>query len=194
MARPVKVTDSIIFESVFSIILNEGIERLTFDNLATKVGLVRTAIANRFKNKHSLLVAADTYYLAQSSSLLEQAAATEPNAIRAIINGLSAEMRFAISPQAYSNSLSLFSLSIVTPELYRNYRQVYLEQQKTITFLLEQAKNEGLLRHDIHPTEIAQQIQVVQQGAAHTWVILQEGTIGSYIERAILATLKPYRT
>ena len=61
MARPVKVTDAIIFEAVFSIILEEGMESLTFDTIAAKVGLVRTAIANRFGNKHSLLVTADAY-------------------------------------------------------------------------------------------------------------------------------------
>lgn len=193
MARPVRVPDSIIFETVFSIILEEGLENLTFDNVAAKVGLVRTAIANRFKNKHSLLVAADAYYLAQSSNLLEQAAATEPTAVQAIINGLCAEMRFATSPKAYSNSLSLLSLSITTPELYQNYRQAYIAQRASIANLLERAKAEGALRHETPSKEIAQQIQISQQGAAHTWMVLQEGSVDDYIKRAIVATLEPYR-
>lgn len=193
MARPVKATDSDIFEAVFSIILEDGMENLTFDSVAAKVGLVRTAIANRFGNKHTLLAAADAYYLAQSSNLLEQAAATEPTAINAIINGLCAEMRFATSPKAYSNSLSLLSLNITTPELYQNYRQAYGVQQASIASLLERAKEEGELRRDIDAHEVAQQIQIAQQGAAHTWMVLQEESMESYIKRSIQAILKPYR-
>lgn len=193
MARPVKVTDSDVFEVVFSIILEEGMERLTFDNVATKVGLVRTAIANRFGNKHALLVAADTYYLAQSSNLLEQTTATESTAINAIIDGLCAEMRFATSPKAYSNSLSLLSLSITTPELYQNYRRAYIAQRSSIASLLERAKEEGALQYDIDSKQLAQQLQIAQQGAAHTWMVLQEGSVDDYIKRAILATLEPYR-
>ena len=193
MARPVKVADSIIFEAVLSIILDKGMEHLTFDTVAAKVGLVRTAIANRFKNKHTLLVATDAYYLAQSNDLLEQAAATEPTAIQAIISGLCAEMRFATSPRAYSNSLSLLSLGITTPELYQNYRRTYLVQQGTIANLLEQAIEQGELRTPVRPQELARQIQIAQQGAAHTWMVLQEGSIDDYIKRAILITLEPYR-
>ena len=193
MARPVTVGDSIIFEAVFSIILEEGMGNLTFDNVAAKVGLVRTAIANRFKNKHSLLVAADAYYLTQSSSLLEQAAANAPTAVQAIVDGLCAEMRFATSPKAYSNSLSLLSLSITTPELYQNYRQAYSAQQTSIASLLERAKEEGAFRQDMQSHEVAQQIQIAQQGAAHTWMVLQEGSIDGYIKQSILTTLEPYK-
>jgi len=193
MARPIRVSDSVIFDAVFSIVLEGGMENLTFDAVAAKVGLVRTAIANRFKNKHSLLVAADAYYLAQSSNLFTQATATEPTAVQAIINGMCAEMRFATSPKAYSNSLSLLSLSITTPELYQNYRQAYIAQRASIANLLERAKAEGALRHETPSKEIAQQIQISQQGAAHTWMVLQEGSVDDYIKRAIVATLEPYR-
>lgn len=194
MARPAKVTDSVIFEVVFSIILNEGIEKLTFDNVAKQVGLVRTAIANRFKNKHSLLVAADAYYLARSNDLLKQASATAVTPVEAIIEGLCAEMRFATSPKAYSNSLGLLSLGITTPELYVNYRQAYLGQRTTIAALLEQAKKEGALESGVDSKELASHIQIAQQGAAHAWMVLQEEPVDYYIKRSILAVLKPHTT
>lgn len=192
MARPVKVTDAVIFEAVFSIVLNEGMDHLTFDNIATRVGLVRTAVVNRFKSKHSLLIAADAYYLDQSNALLQQAAATEPTPIQAIIAGLCAEMRFATSPKTYSNSLSLLSLGITTPELHQNYRQAYLAQRTSVAILLDQAKREGTLDSKVDTTELAQQLQITQQGAAHAWMVLQDEPIDRSIKRSILATLKPH--
>lgn len=193
MARPVKAADSVIFEAVFSIILNEGLESLTFDSVARKVGLVRTAVANRFKNKHSLLVAADAYYLTQSSNLLEHAAATASTPIQAIIGGLCAEMRFATSPKTYSNSLGLLSLSIAVPELYANYRQAYLAQRTAIVNLLDLAKKQDLLRPDANSADLAESIQIAQQGAAHAWMVLQDEPIDRYIERSILAVLEPFK-
>lgn len=193
MARPVQVSDAEIFEAVFVIILEEGLDKLTFDRIAKKVGLVRTAIVNRFKNRQALLLAADTYYLEQSESTLEKAALVTTDPIDAIIKGLSAEMRFATSPQAYSNSLAMLAYGFNTPHLYQNYQRAYLTQRRIIASLLERAKADGELQPETNCQQLAQLLQVVQQGAAHTWMMLQDATVETYLERFIQAALRPYR-
>ena len=192
MARPLQVSDAAIFEAVFSIILDEGLDNLTFDRIAQKVGIVRTAIINRFKNRRTLLVAADTYYLEQSESALETAAKVTNDPIRAIINGLCAEMRFATSPQAYSNSLAMLAYGFNSPKMSQNYRRACLAQRKFITALLERAKAEKKLQRETNCKELAQLLQVTQQGAAHTWMMSQDATVEVYIEKFIQMTLRPY--
>lgn len=193
MARPVQVSDAEIFEAVFVIILEEGLDKLTFDRIAKKVGLVRTAIVNRFKNRQALLLAADTYYLEQSENTLEKAAQVTTDPIDAIITGLSTEMRFATSPQAYSNSLAMLAYGFNTPQLYQNYQRAYLAQRSMIASLLEQAKADGELQPETNCQQLAQLLQVVQQGAAHTWMMLQDATVETYLEKFIQAALRPYR-
>lgn len=193
MARPVQVSDAEIFETVFSIILEEGMDSLTFDRIAQKVGLGRTAIVNRFKNRQTLLLAADAYYLNQSENALEKAAKVTSDPLDAIIAGLSAEMRFATSPQAYSNGLAMLAYGFNTPDLYQNYRQAYIAQRRLIASLLERSKIEGRLRPEVDCQLLAESLQVAQQGAAHAWMVVRDATIEAYLEKYIQAALHPYR-
>lgn len=191
MARPVRVTDTAIFEATLSIILEEGLEKVTFERIAQKVGLVRTAVANRFKNKHLLLVAADAYYLAQSRDVFEKAAVTEDDPLQAIISGLGQEMRFATSPKAYRNGLALLAYGFGETEILMNYQRAYLAQRALIISLLEQAKQEKMLRPEVAARELAEQLQAAQQGAAHAWMVLQDASIEEHISRHIQAIIKP---
>lgn len=193
MTRPKQVSDARIFEIVFSIILKEGLENLTFERIGREAGLVRSAIVNRFRNKHQLLLEADAHYLEQSAATFEEAVQKESSPIEAIYEALCAEMRFATSQETYANGSALLLLAYKTPEMFANYKNAFVKQRNTIAALLRQASDGGLLVRDIDHDQLAREIQVTQQGAAHMWMMLQEMPLDEYITQHIDAALKPHR-
>lgn len=192
MSRPRRITNEAIYEAAHEIIMEHGLDSLTFQALSDAAGLVPAALVRRFKSKQRLLVEVDRYCLETAANVLAEAAGRFESALDAIVYGLSSEMKFAVSAKVYINGLAFLLKSLDSPELYKNYQAAFKRQEDDIRQLLEKAVMQNELAQDVDCAKLAKLLQITQQGACHMWIMLQEEPIERCIERNLRTLLRTY--
>lgn len=192
MSRPRRITNDAIYKAAHEIIMQYGPDKLTFQTLSARTGLVPAALVRRFKNKEQLLIEVDAYCLETGANTLVEAAERFDSSLDAIVYGLSNEMKFAISASVYINGLAFLLKSLSSPGLYKNYQVAFGRQMDDIQQLLERAVANKELKQDTDCAELAKLLQITQQGACHIWIMSQEEPIEKCVERHIRALLRMY--
>ena len=192
MSRPRRVTNESIYEAAHEIIMQYGPDKLTFQTLSDRTGLVPAALVRRFKSKGQLFIEVDTYCLESAANTLAETAERFDSPLEAIVHGLSNDMKFATSARIYINGLAFLLKSLSSAELYKNYRIAFRRQADDMQQLLQKAVAQNELKQDTDCAGLAKLLQITQQGACHMWIMSQEEPIEKCLERHIRALLRPY--
>lgn len=193
MARPRLVSDQAIIAAAYDLLMESGAGGLTFEALASRVGLVPAALVRRFKTKQELVLQVDRYALERTNSKVEEAMNKTSSPIEAIIAQFTTELGFASTLERFANGQEFLLMDFRHKALYDNYKVSFLHRHNQIAELLEKAQTEGELEGIGDMFELARQLGMLLHGAGHVWAMTQEGPIEVYIRHHVLLALKPYR-
>lgn len=193
MARPRTVTDEVLIEAAYKLVMSYGLRGLTFEKLSAEVGLVPATLVRRFSNKQKLLLEVDRYALARSNAQLQVVRDKAGSPLKAILAGFIAELSFATTIERFIHGQEHLLMDLGNKELYTNYHASFLERHEKVRELLQSAQARGEISDAIDPEEFAQFLQMILHGAGHVWAMDQKGPIEAYINKYILLALRPYR-
>lgn len=192
MARPQTISDQIIIEKAYDLLMKDGPHGLTFEKLASQVGLVPAALVRRFKNKKELLLQIDRYALKMTNQKVEEAIKNASSPVEAIIAQFVSELAFASSIERFVNGQEYLLMDLGDETLYNNYLLSYEHRHRQIVDLLQRAiANDELIIRDV--SLVARHLEMIAHGSGHVWAMTQQDTIETYIREHILLALEPYR-
>lgn len=193
MARPRRVSDQTILAAAYELLMEQGPRSLTFESLASRVGLVPAALVRRFKNKHHLLLQVDRHALERSNTKVEEAKEEAASPVDAIIAQFTTELAFASTLDRFANGQEFLLMDFRDTDLYTNYQASFAHRHKQIIELLQKAQANGELGEIDDVSELARHLEMLLHGAGHVWAMTQEGPIEDYIEQHVQFALAPYR-
>lgn len=169
-----------------------GPNKLTFEKLGEKVGLVPAALVRRFATKKNLLLEIDRYALARSSARRDETIALQTSPIDAIVAGFVAELSFATTLERFIHGQEFLLMDFSEKDLYTNYQDSFYQRHQQVASLLRRAQARGEISAAIDADECARLLQMILHGAGHVWAMSQEGPIEDYINHFVRFALKPY--
>jgi|GEM_PF-724871 len=193
MARPRLVSNQTIINAAYELLMEHGLSGLTFETLATHVGLVPAALVRRFKNKHELILQVDRYALERTNSKVEEAMEKTASSIEAIIAQFTTELAFATTLERFANGQEFLLMDFRHKDLYNNYQISFEHRHQQIIELLQKAQTTGELREIEDIPDLARHLEMLLHGAGHVWAMAPEMPIEDYIRHHTLLALKPYR-
>lgn len=193
MARPRLVSDQTIITAAYELLMDHGAAGLTFETLATRVGLVPAALVRRFRNKQELILQIDRYALELTNSRVVEAIEKTASPIEAIIAQFATELGFASTLERFANGQEFLLMDLRHKNLYDNYRISFEHRHQQVIELLQEAQTSGELKNIGNASELARHLAMLAHGAGHVWAMTQDLSIDEYIRSNILIALKPYR-
>jgi AcrR family transcriptional regulator len=192
MARPRSITNEAILAAAFEILIEQGPNSVTFEQLSERVGLVPAALVRRFGNKKQLFLEIDKYALRRTNAKVQEAVAQAASSVEAIITQFSTELWFATTVARFANGQEFLLMDLRDKTLYDNYRSSFEHRHQQIIELLEKAQADGELEDiaDIH--ELTRHLEMLIHGAGHVWAMTNETSIDDYISHHVKLALKPY--
>ena len=193
MSRPRLVSDQTIITAAYDLLMEQGPRSLTFESLASRVGLVPAALVRRFKNKQQLLLQVDRHGLERTNAKVAEAMEDKKSPIDAIIAQFTAELAFASSLERFANGQEFLLMDFREKDLYGNYRVSFEHRHQQIIELLQQSQAAGELEAIDDASELARHLEMLLHGAGHVWAMTQEEPIETYISQHVQLALQPYR-
>lgn len=193
MARPKLISDQTIVTAAYELLMEHGLSGLTFETLATRVGLVPAALVRRFKTKQGLMLQVDRYALERTNSKVEEAMEETSSPIEAIIAQFTTELAFATTLERFANGQEFLLMDFRDEDLYKNYQISFEHRHQQVIELLQNAQATGELGEIDDIPELARHLEMLLHGAGHVWAMAQEMPIEDYIRYHILFALKPHR-
>lgn len=193
MARPRLIESEVIVREAYALILQSGPNKLTFESLAARVGLVPAALVKRFKNKQQLIIEIDQYALKRTTVRLAEVLATNASPVQAIIEYFVTELDFATSIDRYANGQEFLLMDLRHKHLYDNYCKSFEQRHSQIVELLLKAETCGELKDLQDRHSVARHLEMIAHGAGHVWSMTQERPIEDYVADNVLFALKCYR-
>jgi AcrR family transcriptional regulator len=141
--------DQAILSAAFDVFVERGIDGASIEEIAAKAGVARTTLYRRWSSKEELIARA----IGETRGNPEQRAVSNRIPLkqlpRVLVDAL-AEM--FTRPEFRKVAARLIGSVPTCPELMETYWRSYLApRRKLVASLLEQARSEGLIRHDADP-------------------------------------------
>lgn len=193
MARPRLTSDKKIIAEAYELIMERGLDSLTFEKLGKRVGLVPAALVRRFKNKQQLLLHVDRYGLERTDEKMKEAVAASASAVDVIIAQFTAELAFASTIERFANGQGFLLMDFQDKGLYDNYQVSFIRRHEQVVDLLEKAQADGELQGISDSSALARHLEMILHGSGHVWAMTQEGAIDEYIRYHVEFALEPYR-
>ena len=178
--RPRTVSDEAIYEAVTTVVGEVGPSGLTLGAVAERVGLSAPALTQRFGSKRNLLVAYAEAAAGGIDDLFQRVQKTAPSPLTALRAAL---IEFTIgvgSRDSIANHLAFLHLDLTDPELGAHAARQSRQLRRSIARLITQAIDAGELT-SADPTELADTIYTVYNGALVTWAIDGRGSLPRWL-------------
>jgi AcrR family transcriptional regulator len=178
--RPRTVSDEAIYEAVSAVVGEVGPSGLTLAAVAEKVGLSAPALTQRFGSKHNLLLAHAEAAAGGIDDLFERVRRTSPSPVSALRAALIEFNSGVDSRETFANHLAFLHLDLTDPELGAHAARQSRLLRRSIARLIEEAIDAGeMLAED--PTELADTIYTVYNGALVGWAIDGNGSLPRWL-------------
>jgi AcrR family transcriptional regulator len=178
--RPRTVSDEAIFAAVTAVVTDAGPAGLTLAAVADRVGLSAPALTQRFGSKRSLLLAHADAAATGVDELFSRIRCTSPTALSALRSGLLEFNAGIDSREAIANHLALLHLDLTDPELGAHTAKQSRLLRRAMTRLLEKAITSGEVE-PTDPTELADTVYTVYNGALVSWAIDGTGSLARWL-------------
>jgi len=182
--RPRTVSDEAIFKAVKAVVTDVGPAGLTLAAVADRVGLSAPALTQRFGSKRSLLLAHAEAAATGVDDLFTRVRCTSPTALSALRAGLLEFTAGIDSRDALANHLAFLHLDLTDPELGAHAAKQSRLLRRAMTRLLEEATATGEI-DDTDPTELADTVYTVYNGALVTWAIDGTGSLARWLSERL---------
>jgi AcrR family transcriptional regulator len=182
--RPRTVTDEAIFKAVTAVVTDVGPPGLTLAAVADRVGLSAPALTQRFGSKRSLLLAHAEAAATGIDDLFTRIRCTSPTALSALRAALLELTAGIDSRDAIANHLAFLHLDLTDPELGAHAAKQSRLLRRAITRLLEEATTTGEIE-STDPTELADTIYTIYNGALVTWAIDGTGSLARWLSERL---------
>jgi AcrR family transcriptional regulator len=182
--RPRSVSDEAIFEAVRAVVTEVGPSGLTLAAIADRVGLSAPALTQRFGSKRSLLLAYAEAAATGIDDPFNRARSNSPTALSALRAALLELTAGIDSRDAIANHLAFLHLDLTDPELGAHAAKQSRLLRRAITRLLEEATTTGEIE-STDPTELADTIYTIYNGALVTWAIDGTGSLARWLSERL---------
>ncbi len=182
--RPRSVSDEAIFEAVSAVVTEVGPSGLTLAAMADRVGLSAPALTQRFGSKRSLLLAYAEAAATGIEDPFNRARSNSPTALSALRAALLQLTAGIDSRDAIANHLAMLHLDLTDPDLGAHAAKQSRLLRRAITQLLEEATTTGEI-DSTDPTELADTIYTIYNGALVTWAIDGTGSLDRWLSERL---------
>jgi len=193
MARPRTISDQNIITAAYELLMERGLDGLTFETLSERVGIVPAALVRRFERKQKLIAQVDNYALALTNSKVAEALEKTASPVEAIIAQFTTELAFATTLERFANGQEFLLMDLRSEELYNNYQASFEQRHQQVVELLQIAEAAGELTGINDAPRLARHLALIAHGAGHVWAMAQEMSIEEYIRQHVMLALQPYR-
>ena len=175
MARPRKVSDDKIFESVMTVMMRRGPADWTLADVAKEAGLTAGALVQRFGSKRALQVLLTKLFADGLPAMLVEMRRAHPSPLGALRAYARHIAGLAPSGEMFAHHLSYLQLDLSDPELHSHFLRQALATRDYIRSLLDEAVTAGELPAATDTTELTRRVEVTLTGSMFTWATYQEG-------------------
>ena len=182
--RPRTVSDEAIFDAVRAVVTDVGPGGLTLAAVANRVGLTAPALTQRFGSKRNLLLAYNQAAATGIDDVFTRVRSSSPtplSALRATLLELTAGID---SRHAITNHLAFLHLDLTDPDLGAHAAKQSRLLRRAITRLLDEAITTGEI-DPTDPTELADTIYTIYNGALVSWAIDGTGSLTRWLSKRL---------
>lgn len=190
--RPRSVSDQAIYDAVSAVVTEVGPSGLTLAAVAGRVGLSAPALTQRFGSKRNLLLAYAEAAASGVDELFARVRATSPTAVAALRAALVEFTAGIESREAIANNLAFLHLDLTDPDLGAHAARQSRLLRRAIARLVEEATEGGEIAAE-DPTELADTIYTVYNGALVGWAIDGSGSLARWLSERLDRVLACYR-
>jgi AcrR family transcriptional regulator len=191
MPRYRTLSDETILDATITLITRSGVDKLTLNSLGTYIGLSPSTLVQRFGTKQALLAQATEYGLKDMESIIKLTKDQYESPVEVIIAALVKMAENVTTVQEFAHGQAFFQLALTDHKVYGVLQASTNAIREEIKMLLDEAIDTQELK-PCNTAELALTVQTTYEGAILTWVIYQEGTVETWVERRINAVIKPY--
>jgi AcrR family transcriptional regulator len=192
MARPRKVSDDKIFESVMVVMMRRGPADWTLADVAKEAGLTAGALVQRFGSKRALQVLLARLFADGLPAMLVAMRQEHPSPLGALRAYARHMAGLAPSAEMFAHHLSYLQLDLSDPDLHEHFVRQAVATRGYIRSLLDEAVAAGELPAATDTAALTRQVEVTLTGSMFTWATYQEGTAQDWMTHdldVLLATL-----
>lgn len=191
--RPQQVTDDEILDAVAQTVSAIGPGKLTVAAVASRIGVTAPAVRQRFGSKRDLLLAFAARAAETATQTFDAAAASAPDPIAALIDGLAACGTFTDRIEM-AHHLALLHLDLTDPD----FSELAAEHSRTLLAAIRGqiagAVAHGQINFLCNIDELAESVYTTFNGAMITWAIDGEGPSRVWIMERLHRTIGPHRS
>ncbi|MCW5878415.1 MAG: TetR/AcrR family transcriptional regulator [Anaerolineales bacterium] len=166
--RPQTQTDEAIFISISAVLLKQGYEALTLQNIAQQAQLSPAALSKRFGSKKAMLLAYYDFLIQVTEASFAELSKRPLPLLEAFTDLFTEWNQFIKEPSEYANLLMLYLNFYIDPQLVHKSRQRLRLVDDEVQKMLRAAVQRGeLICEDI--PGMSQTLQAAASGAALLW-------------------------
>jgi len=191
--RPRETSDEEILAATARVMQRRSPAQLTLSDVAREAGVVPATLIQRFGTKRGLLLAACRTAPGSVPQDFAAARARHKSPLKTLIELYADCTGFAPTPEAVANGLAYLQIDLTDPE----FHAITLAQFRVIREETRKLLDDALAARELRPCDtnhLARLIQHLNDGAMLAWAVYRQGSLASYVRRAITALLAPYRT
>ncbi|OQC05792.1 MAG: Fatty acid metabolism regulator protein [Candidatus Cloacimonetes bacterium ADurb.Bin089] len=143
-----------ILKAAIAIIANQGYEKLTTKNLATKIGVTEAALYRHFKNKRELVTMILGYFERISNDVLQEIRDGAYSPLESIRHFV--EDRYILFSKYPDLAKVIFSEELFKndPTFKGQFQCIMHKHKQAVENYILQAQQEGKIRSDLSPTQL----------------------------------------
>jgi len=143
-----------ILKAAIAIIANQGYEKLTTKNLATKIGVTEAALYRHFKNKRELVTMILGYFERISNDVLQEIRDRAYSPLESIRHFV--EDRYILFSKYPDLAKVIFSEELFKndPTFKGQFQCIMHKHKQAVENYILQAQQEGKIRSDLSPTQL----------------------------------------
>lgn len=193
MARPRKVSDDKIFESVMTVMMRRGPADWTLADVAAEAGLTAGALVQRFGSKRAIQLRLATLFadgLPAMLAAMRQEHRSPLAALRAYARHMAS---LAPSAEVFAHHLAYLQLDLTDPDLHREFLRQAIATREYIRSLLDEAVALGELPATTDIAALTRLVEVTLTGSLFTWATYRDGPAADWLTRdfdALLASVQ----
>ena len=181
MARPRKVSDDKIFESVMTVMMRRGPADWTLADVAAEAGLTAGALVQRFGSKRALQLRLARLFadgLPAMLAAMRQEHTSPLAALRAYARHMAG---LAPSAEVFAHHLGYLELDLSDPELHQEFLRQALATREYLRSLIEGAVAAGELPGTVDVAALTRRVEVTLTGSLFTWGTYQDGSAADWL-------------
>ena len=190
--RPQKVTDEQLFAATYAVMNRVGPRELTLAAIAQEAGVTAAVIVQRFGSKRDLLLTLTRQFSESSGELIEELARKHQSPLAALRAYAACLAGMAASPAAYIRSLAYLQADLSDAEFRRLLATHARATRLGLKRLIDSAVAAGELRPMASSARLARTMEALLSGSMLTWMVYQEGKVGTWVRADLEALLEPY--